>query len=84
MTTPKETAKGIFSYVIAVLVVVVIISFIISGDMTSLERWYKWSPAFLGLMMVGAFHYMGSKSGSVRFQVFAVVSVTLGFVCHDP
>ena len=77
---PKETAKGIFTYSIAVLVVVVIISFIISGDMASLERCVKWSPAFVGLMMVGAFQYMASKSGSIRFYVFAVVSAILGFV----
>jgi len=77
---PKETVKGIFTYMIAVLAVVVIISFIISGDMASLERCVKWSPAFVGLMMVGAFHYMASKSGSIRFHVFAVVSATLGFV----
>jgi len=72
---------------IAVLVVVVIISFITSGDMTSLGRLYRWSPAFLGFMMVGAFQYMASKSGNVRYQVFAIVSATLGFVlsiaCFD-
>ncbi|PXF61077.1 MAG: hypothetical protein C4B59_05820 [Candidatus Methanogaster sp.] len=77
---PKETAKGIFTYMIAVLVVVAIISFIISGDMAGLERCVKWSPAFVGFTLVGAFHYMASKSGSVRFHLFAVVSATLGFI----
>jgi hypothetical protein len=80
MDPPQGTMRCIFTCIIVTIVVITIASFIISGDITSFERCYKWSPAFSGLMIVGAFLYTASKSERARFHAFAVVSAVLGFV----
>ena len=74
---PKDALKGVFLFEFAVITIIfVLISFF--GDVTNSSQWVKWSPLFFGMILVGPFAHAASKSGSVRYSGYAILSVTLG------
>ena len=46
----------------------------VSGRLTSPE-WYRWLPICLGLCLVAAFGYIYSRTGSLRYLVYAFVAL---------
>jgi len=76
---PKKTAKGIFGY-IAVVIALMVICFLLFGKVKDASAYKKWSPALMGVLMVGGFLYAHGKSGNIRYIVFAVLAVVSGLL----
>ena len=76
---PKKTARGIFSYILVVIVAMAVALFIIFGDI-SVDLWYRWSPTLMGAMMTGAFIYLAGKTGDSRYYGIAVFGLAAGVV----
>ena len=76
---PKKTAKGIFGYTVAVLALMVI-CFLLFGKVKDAAAYKKWSPALMGVLLVGGFLYAHGKSGNIRYIVFAVLAVVSGLL----
>ena len=74
---PKDALKGVFLFEFAVIVIIfTLIS--IFGDVTDYSQWIKWSPLFFGMILVGPFAHAASRSGSIRYTRYAILSVVLG------
>ncbi len=73
----KHNLTGVFLFEFAVIVIIfTLIS--LFGDVTDYSQWVKWSPLFFGMILVGPFAHVASKSGSVLYTGYAVLSVILG------
>lgn len=79
MDDPKKTAKGIFGYT-AVVLALMVVCFLLFGKVKDAAAYKKWSPALMGVLLVGGFLYAHGKSGSIRYIVFAVLVVVLGLL----
>ena len=74
---PKDALTGVFLFEFAVIVIIfTLIS--IFGDVTDYSQWVKWSPLFFGMILVGPFAHAASRSGSIRYTGYAILSVVLG------
>jgi len=74
---PKDALTGVFLFEFAVIVIIfTLIS--IFGDVKDYSRWIKWSPLFFGMILVGPFAHAASRSGSIRYAGYAMLSVVLG------
>ncbi len=76
---PKKTAKGIFVYITVVLVLMVI-CFLLLGKAKDAAAYKKWSPAVMGVLLVGGFLYSHGKSGEFRYIIYIVLSVGFGIL----
>ena len=74
---PRTLLTGIFLSMLA-LVVVFALAFIIFGDATDWDLWMRWLPAWLGILLVGMFHALASKSGDSIQYAFALLSLVCG------
>jgi len=73
----KHNLTGVFLFEFAVIVIIfTLIS--LFGDVTDYSQWVKWSPLFFGMILVGPFAHVASKSGSVRYTGYAIMSLILG------
>ena len=76
---PRDALTGVFLFELAVIVIIfTLIS--ISGNVTDYSQWVKWSPLFFGMILVGPFAHAQSRSGSIRYYGYAILSVILGLV----
>jgi hypothetical protein len=74
---PKDALTGVFLFEVAVIVIMfTLIS--IFGDVTDYSQWVKWSPLLFGMILVGPFAHAASRSGSLRYTGYAILSVVLG------
>ena len=74
---PKDALTGVFLFEVAVIVIIfTLIS--IFGDVKDYSQWVKWSPLFFGMILVGPFAHAASRSGSIRYTGYAILSVVLG------
>ena len=74
---PKDALTGVFLFEFAVIVIIfTLIS--IFGDVKDYSLWVKWSPLFFGMILVGPFAHAASRSGSIRYTGYAILSVVLG------
>ena len=74
---PKDALTGVLLFEFAVIVIIfTLIS--ISGDVADYSRWVNWAPLFFGMILVGPFAHAASRSGSVRYYGYAILSVILG------
>jgi len=74
---PKDALTGVFLFEFAVIVIIfTLIS--IFGDVKDFSQWVKWSPLFFGMILVGPFAHAASRSGSIRYTGYAILSVVLG------
>jgi hypothetical protein len=76
---PKKTAKGIFAY-IAVVLVLMVICFLLLGKAKDAAAYRKWSPALMGVLLVGGFLYAHGKSGDFRYIIYIILSVGFGLL----
>ena len=75
----KDALTGVFLFEFAVIVIIfTLIS--IFGDVKDYSQWVKWSPLFFGMILVGPFAHAASRSGSIRYTGYAILSVILGVV----
>ena len=73
----KHNLTGVFLFEFAVIVIIfTLIS--LFGDVTDYSQWVKWSPLFFGMILVGPFAHVASKSGNVRYTGYAILSLILG------
>jgi hypothetical protein len=73
----KDALTGVFLFEFAVIVIIfTLIS--IFGDVKDYSQWVKWSPLFFGMILVGPFAHAASRSGSIRYAGYAILSVVLG------
>ena len=73
----KDALTGVLLFELAVIVIIfTLIS--IFGDVTDYSQWAKWSPLFFGMILVGPFAHAASKSESVRYTGYAILSLILG------
>jgi len=76
---PKNSLTGVFLFEVAVIVIMfTLIS--IFGDVKDYSQWVKWSPLFFGMILVGPFAHAASRSGSIRYTGYAILSVILGLI----
>ena len=76
---PKDALTGVFFFEVAVVVIMfTLIS--IFGDVKDYSQWVKWSPLFFGMILVGPFAHAASRSGSIRYTGYAILSVVLGIL----
>ena len=76
---PKKTAIGMFGY-LAVALAVMFISFLLLGKLKDVAAYKKWSPALMGVLLLGGLIYAHSKSGSNRYIVLALLAVVSGIL----
>lgn len=76
---PKKTAKGIFVYT-AVVIALMVICFLLFGKAKDAATYKKWSPALMGVLLVGGFLYAHGKSGDFRYIIYIVLSVGFGLL----
>jgi hypothetical protein len=76
---PKKTAIGMFVFMAFVLALMVI-CFLLLGKFKEAAAYKKWSPALMGVVLVGGFLYAHGKSGSIRYIVFALLAVGFGLL----
>jgi len=76
---PKEVIGAIFLITLIVIVVLAVIFFFL-GDVRDFNLWMKWIPVWGGVVLAGMFSSFGSKSGCIRYYIFAIWSLISGFV----
>ncbi len=74
---PRELGRGILSWVL-VVVGVMVVALLIAGDLTNNLTWRQWSPALAGFVSMGGFLYAASRSGLARYYVYVIASPALG------
>jgi hypothetical protein len=75
----RAVLPGVLSFIFIVAAVMGIALAIFGGRHDS-AVWWKWLPLFVGMMLVGALAHAHSKSGSVRYSVFAVLAAGTGLL----
>ncbi|MEA1966023.1 MAG: hypothetical protein U9N05_01905 [Euryarchaeota archaeon] len=74
---PKDALTGVLLFEFAVIVIIfTLIS--LFGNVKDYSQWVNWAPLFFGMILVGPFAHAGSRSGSVRYTGYAILSVVLG------
>ena len=74
---PKDALTGVFLFEFAVIVIIfTLIS--IFGNVKDYSQWVDWAPLFFGMILVGPFAHAASRSGSIRYTGYAILSVILG------
>ena len=76
---PKDALTGVLLFELAVIVIIFTL-IAISGDVKDYSLWANWAPLFFGMVLVGPFAHAASKSGSVRYYGYAILSVILGIL----
>jgi hypothetical protein len=76
---PKEVIGAIFLITLIVVVIMAVIFFLL-GDVRDFNLWMKWIPVWGGVVLAGMFSSFGSKSGCLRYYIFAIWSLISGLV----
>ena len=76
---PKEVIGAIFLITLIVIVILAVIFFLL-GDVRDFNLWMKWIPVWGGVVLAGMFSSFGSKSGCLRYYIFAIWSLISGLV----
>jgi len=76
---PKSVITGIF-LVTLVVVGAMAVAFFFFGDVRDFNLWMRWCPFWGGTVLAGMFSSLTSKSGAVRYYIFAGWSFLSGVV----
>jgi hypothetical protein len=71
---PGNAARVALSFVLLALVVLVVV-LVVTGDIRDAQRWYRWTPLFSGIMVIGAYGYLASRSGSRRYYAMGLLTL---------
>jgi len=69
---------GILLYMAVVVAVMAAAFFLVYDDPTNSDLWLKWSPAFFGAMLTGAYLDIGRRSGNRWYYGIAVLALLSG------
>lgn len=75
----KNMARGMFIYVIIIMVGVTV-GVGILGGFRDVTLFRKWSPLLAALLLTGGFDYAYSKSGSMRYRIYMVLAIGIGIL----
>lgn len=67
---PGSVIAGIF-VVTLVVIGAMAVAFFFFGDVGDFNLWMKWCPFWGGVVLAGMFSSLASKSGAVRYYIFA-------------
>jgi hypothetical protein len=76
---PRSVIAGIFLMTLAVIAVMTV-DFFFFGDIRDFNLWMRWCPFWGGTILAGMFGSLASKSGAIRYYVFAGWSFLSGIV----
>lgn len=76
---PKTVITGIFLVSLVVIAVMAVIFFFF-GDIGDFNLWLRWCPFWGGTVLAGMFSSLASKSGAIRYYIFAGWSLLSGIV----
>lgn len=76
---PKSVIAGIFLMTLAVIALMAV-AFFFFGDIRDFNLWMRWCPFWGGTVLAGMFGSLTSKSGAVRYYIFAGWSLLSGIV----
>jgi hypothetical protein len=76
---PKSVITGIL-LVTLVVVGAMAVAFFFFGDVRDFNLWMRWCPFWGGTVLAGMFSSLASKSGAVRYYIFAGWSFLSGTV----
>ena len=76
---PKSVITGIFLVSLVVIAVMAVV-FLFLGDIGDIDLWLRWCPFWGGTVLAGMFSSLASKSGAVRYYIFAGWSLLSGIV----
>jgi hypothetical protein len=76
---PKEVISGILLITLVVIAFMAVIFFFF-GDISDFNLWLRWCPFWGGTILAGMFSSLASKSGAVRYYIFAGWSLLCGIV----
>lgn len=79
----RDALTGVFTFIVLVIAVLAV-AFALSGNLADREVWWRWFPTFVGCILFGALAYAAGKSGSPRYQAYAVLSVAGGIAFSLP
>ncbi|MHC4206885.1 MAG: hypothetical protein ACYSTT_19690 [Planctomycetota bacterium] len=74
---PKSVIAGIL-LVTLVVIAAMAVAFFFFGDVRDFNLWMRWCPFWGGTVLAGMFSSLASKSGAVRYYIFAVWSFLSG------
>ena len=67
---PKSVITGIL-VVTLVVIAVLAIAFLFFGNIRDSNLWLRWCPFWGGTVLAGMFSSLASKSGAIRYYIFA-------------
>ena len=76
---PKSVITGILLVTLVVLGAMAV-AFFFLGDIRDFNLWMRWCPFWGGTVLAGMFSSLASKSGAVRYYIFAGWSFLSGIV----
>jgi hypothetical protein len=76
---PKNVIGAILLITLIVIIVMALF-FLLFADIGDFDLWMRWIPVWAGVVLAGMFSSLGSKSGCIRYYIFAIWSVIVGFV----
>lgn len=74
---PKETVRSIVLFILLILSVA-ILGFIFFGNSTENAFYRQWAPAFIGILMFGAFHSAAGSKNIFRYRVLSILAPLSG------
>jgi len=80
-----KVAKGIFGYMMGVVAAMAVFLALAYWGSWSTDLIYKWTPTFMGAMMLGAMLYTQGKSGDDKYYIYGLLALVTGvaFSLHD-
>jgi hypothetical protein len=67
---PKSVITGIFLVTLFVIAIMAVVFFFF-GDIRDFNLWMRWCPFWGGTVLAGMFSSLASKSGAIRYYIFA-------------
>jgi hypothetical protein len=76
---PKSVVAGI-ALISLVVIALMAVAFFFFGDIRDFNLWMRWCPFWGGTVLAGMFGSLASKSGAIRYYIFAGWSLLSGIV----
>lgn len=73
-----KIAKGIFSYMLVVIVLLVVVVGAVYWGSWNSDLVYRWTPTFMGAMLLGGMLYTQGRSGEDKYYVYGFLSLLIG------
>lgn len=75
----KRSVLEFLVLILGAVVITFIAMFIVEGEITNLQLWYKWIPLCFGLIMFGPSLFLVEKTGQQRYYLLGAFTTIIGF-----